>query len=178
MAENLNANAQSLNEATFDGDSVAGSSKDMRSLYAGGMTIRGSLRRRLRSAAIEAAENAVLAANERFYAAFEARDIDAMSSLWSHEDQVICTHPGWSTLRGWAAIASSWFALFQGPAAIQFILTDVHAVVVGEVAWVSLDENVIGRQLGSTVAALNVFVRSAGTWQMVAHHGSSVFERG
>jgi len=128
------------------------------------MTVRGSLRRRLPSAAIEASNAAVLAANERFYAAFEAR--------------VICTHPGWSTLRGWAAIASSWFALFQGPAAIQFILTDVHVTLAGDVGWVSVDENVIGQQLGGTVAALNVFVRSADGWQMVAHHGSSVLERG
>ena len=120
----------------------------------------------------------MLAANERFYAAFEARDMDAMSSLWSHDDHVVCTHPGWSTLRGWAAIASSWFALFQGPAAIQFILTDVHVALAGDVGWVSLDENVIGQQLGGTVAALNVFVRSADGWQMVAHHGSSVLERG
>ncbi|MDQ6697137.1 MAG: nuclear transport factor 2 family protein [Actinomycetota bacterium] len=142
------------------------------------MTIGGRLGRGLRSAAIDASEAAALAVNERFYGAFEARDIDAMSSLWSHDDHVVCTHPGWATLRGWAAIASSWFALFQGPAAIQFILTDVHVAIVGEVAWVSVDENVIGQQLGSTVAALNIFVHSAGSWQMVAHHGSSVIDSG
>lgn len=120
----------------------------------------------------------MLAANERFYAAFEARDIDAMSSLWAHADHVVCTHPGWSTLRGWAAIASSWFALFQGPSAIQFILTDVHVALAGDVAWVSLDENVIGQQLGGTVAALNIFVRASDGWQLVAHHGSSVVDSG
>ena len=103
--------------------------------------------------------------------------MDAMSALWAHDDRVVCTHPGWSTLRGWAAIAASWFALFQGPSPIQFILTDVHVALAGDVAWVSLDENVIGQQLGSTVAALNIFARNAEGWRMVAHHGSSVVEQ-
>ena len=46
-------------------------------------------------------ETAVLEANRAFYAAFEARDIDAMSDVWEHSDRSACTHPGWPTLRGW-----------------------------------------------------------------------------
>ena len=51
----------------------------------------------------EADLEAVLEANQAFYEAFEARDIDAMSELWEHTDRVVCTHPGWATLRGWGA---------------------------------------------------------------------------
>ena len=61
---------------------------------------------------------------------------------------------------------------------IQFILTDVHVAVAGDLAWVSLDENVIGEQLGTTVATLNLFVRAADRWLMVAHHGSAVASSG
>ena len=32
----------------------------------------------------------VLAANRRFYEAFEASDIDAMSDVWVHDDGVVC----------------------------------------------------------------------------------------
>ena len=117
---------------------------------------------------------AVLAANERFYQAFEARDLDAMSEVWDHGARSSCTHPGWSVLHGWAAIAASWFALFQGPASLQFILTDQQAEVHHDVAWVTVDENVIGPGVGGTVAALNLFVRTDDGWRMVAHHGSSV----
>ena len=60
---------------------------------------------------------AVRAANRRYYDAFEARDLDAMSDVWHHDDDVVCTHPGWKTLHGWGAVAGSWFALFGGPAA-------------------------------------------------------------
>jgi ketosteroid isomerase-like protein len=117
---------------------------------------------------------AVLAANQRFYEAFEASDIDAMSDVWSHGAEVACTHPGWATLHGWGEISSSWFALFQQPSPLQFILTAVTPVVVGEAAWVTLDENLIGPGAGRTVAALNVFRLVDGKWLMVCHHGSPV----
>jgi hypothetical protein len=57
---------------------------------------------------------------------------------------------------------------------LQFILTDAHAEVVGDLAWVSVDENLLGDQGGATVAALNLFVRAGGRWRMVGHHGSPV----
>jgi ketosteroid isomerase-like protein len=112
--------------------------------------------------------------NQAFYEAFEARDLDAMSDIWEHSDRVSCTHPGWSVLRGWGAVAASWLAMFQGPQQIQFILTDEHVEVDGDLGWVTVDENIIGDQTGSTVSALNVFVRGEGGWRLVAHHGSAV----
>ena len=96
-----------------------------------------------------------------------------MSEIWDHGDDVVCTHPGWTTLHGWASVAASWFALFQG-SMTQFILTNEVVAVVGDAAWVTVDENVIAELGGGTVAALNVFVRGDDGWHMVAHHGSSV----
>ncbi len=119
----------------------------------------------------------VLAANDAFYAAFEQRDLDAMSDVWRHDDDVVCTHPGWATLRGWAAVSASWFALFQGDQPMQFILTEVRATVRGDAAWVSLDENLIAGAQAQTVAALNVFERVDGTWRMAVHHGSGIVAR-
>ena len=112
--------------------------------------------------------------NHAFYEAFEARDLDAMSDIWEHSARVSCTHPGWAVLRGWGAVAASWLAMFQGPQQIQFILTDEHVEVDGDLGWVTVDENIIGDQTGSTVSALNVFVRGEGGWLLVAHHGSAV----
>ena len=114
----------------------------------------------------------MIAVNRRFYEAFEARDLDAMSEAWEHSDRVACTHPGWQTLHGWGAVSGSWFALFRGPQPLQFILTNERATVAGDVAWVTVDENIIGEDGSGTVAALNVFVRDAGAWHMVVHHGS------
>lgn len=133
---------------------------------------------------------AVRAAHGAFYEAFEARDMDAMSEVWEHSDRVVCTHPGWRTLRGWGAVSGSWFALFGGSNPLQFILTEEVIVVDGDLAWVSVDENLIGpgqgegpgTELGATVAALNLFRRhhtgGGEHWLLVAHHGSPVAPQG
>ena len=98
-----------------------------------------------------------------------------MSSLWERSDRATCTHPGWATLRSWGKIASSFFALFNNAQHLQFVLTQEHVHVEGDVAWVSVDENLLGDQGGSTVAALNVFARDElGDWRVVCHHGSVV----
>jgi ketosteroid isomerase-like protein len=118
---------------------------------------------------------AVLAANHAFYEAFEACDLDAMSDVWEHSDRAVCTHPGWSTLHGWAGIAASWFALFRNGQSLQFIVTDERVEVLGDAAWVTCDENLLGDGGGGgTVAATNLFVRANGGWRMVGHHGSNV----
>jgi len=117
----------------------------------------------------------VLAANCQYYEAFEAKDLDAMSDLWERSDRALCTHPGWATLEGWGAVASSYFALFQNGQQIQFVITRERVTVVEGAAWVSLDENLLGDQGGVTVAAVNLFVPDAsGGWRMVGHHGSVV----
>ena len=122
--------------------------------------------------------DAVLEANGRFYAAFEARDLDAMSDLWAHDDDTVCVHPGWSPLRGWSAIGASWAALFDGPQQLQFIVTDEQVVVNGDSAWVSCDENLLTTGASGVVAALNMFRRDGDEWRMVVHHGAPVMARG
>ena len=122
-------------------------------------------------------EASVLAANARFYDAFERRDLDAISDAWEHTDRVLCTHPGWPTLVGWARVSGSWMALVTNSQRLQFILTNERVHVAGDAAWVSVDENILDGGESSTVAALNLFVRSASGphgWLLVAHHGSVV----
>ena len=75
-------------------------------------------------ASVPGAEAAVAAANAAYYAAFEARDLDAMAEVWERSDRVPVTHPGWPTLHGWARVAGSWDAIFANTAFIQFVLTD------------------------------------------------------
>ena len=120
-------------------------------------------------------QEGVASANKAFYAAFEARDLDEMSKVWEHSDRIVCTHPGWASLRGWGQVAASFFALFQNSQHLQFILTKEVVGVVGDVGWVSVDENILQATNATTVAALNLFVRGDdGRWRMVAHHASPV----
>lgn len=119
----------------------------------------------------------VLASNEAFYAAHEARDLDEMSRAWAHTDRAVCVHPGWPILRGWDTIEQSWKAIFAGAGRNQFIITNQSTHVVGDMAWVTLEENLVDLGGTAAVAATNVFVRDHGTWQLIAHHGSSINAR-
>lgn len=76
-------------------------------------------------------EEQVAKANRAFYAAFEARDLEAMGEVWECSDRATVTHPGWPTLRSWDRVAESWRAIFANTPYIQFFLTDEEVAVVG-----------------------------------------------
>jgi ketosteroid isomerase-like protein len=141
----------------------------------------------------DADDAGVRAANSAFYAALEARDLDAMADVWEHSDRIVVTHPGWPMLRGWARVAGSWDAIFQNTGYIQFVLTDEQVTIVGDSAWMTLDENILQSAgqteasdalSGSKATTINVFVRGhvsdAGddNWKMVVHHASPVASDG
>lgn len=119
----------------------------------------------------------MLAVNQEFYDAHEQRDLSAMAKVWEHSDRVVCVHPGWTMLRSWPIVEESWRRIFTGPGRNQFIVTNDVVVVDGDVAWVSLDENLVDGAVTGTVAATNVFVRRGDAWRMVLHHGSPVISR-
>ena len=121
------------------------------------------------------AEDAVRAANQAFYDAHEQRDMTAMSELWEQSDRAVCVHPGWPILRGWDAVGGSWARILSGPGRNQFILTNLDISVQGDVAWVTVDENLVDGAATGTVAATNVFCRNDhGAWKLTLHHGSPV----
>jgi ketosteroid isomerase-like protein len=119
-------------------------------------------------------EDEVRAANQAFYDAHEARDLAAMAAVWEQSERAVCTHPGWPILRGWPEIDESWKRIFSGPGRNQFIVTNDVVVVVGDVAWVTLDENLMDRAATGAIAATNVFVRTAEGWKLSVHHGSPI----
>ena len=120
---------------------------------------------------------AVRAANQAFYDAHEGRDLAAMAEVWDHEAGVVCVHPGWPILRGWPDVEESWRRIFGGPGRNQFILTNDEISVAGDVAWVTVDENLVAGAASGTVAATNLFVRRGDRWLLVLHHGSPVAAR-
>ncbi len=97
-----------------------------------------------------------------------------MAEVWERSDRVVCVHPGWPILRTWPVIEESWRQIFTGPGRNQFILTNESVDVVGDVAWMTLDENLVHGGNHGTVAATNLFTRVDGVWRLVAHHGSPV----
>ncbi|TMQ13659.1 MAG: DUF4440 domain-containing protein [Candidatus Rokuibacteriota bacterium] len=120
----------------------------------------------------------VVEANASFYRAFETLDIAEMDRVWAHGEHVQCVHPGWPLLSGWDAVRTSWETIFTNTAEMRFTVSDVHAVVGDEVAWVTCTENILsevaGRVSVTAILATNLFERSAGGWRLVHHHASHV----
>lgn len=135
---------------------------------------RRTASRHLHRRKVDLVPDDVLAANAAFYDAFEQRSLDAMALVWEHSARVVCVHPGWPILRGWTVVEDSWRRIFDGPGRTQFIVTNDAAVVTGDVAWVTLDENMVDRAATGTIAATNLFIRVDDGWKLILHHGSPV----
>lgn len=120
----------------------------------------------------------VLAANESFYRAFEKKDIEAMSKVWSQGTGSLCIHPGSQLLQGWKEIRNSWELIFQNTDYLEIDIEVVSTEVDAEIAYVILNENVLqvsqGRSLKAQSLATNLFQKLAHKWYLVHHHGSPV----
>lgn len=133
--------------------------------------------------------DAVMVANTALYDAFETGDIDLMGALWLGDgaaEEVTCVHPGWAPVHGRSAVLRSWSMIMANTVYIQFVLTDVHVRVNGDVAVVTCGENMLtgmpeapGGDLppgfaGGRAVATNVFRRTAEGWRLWVHHASPV----
>lgn len=121
-------------------------------------------------------EQAVLSANEAFYRAFEKKDIDAMTKVWSNGSGCLCIHPGRKALRGWEDIRDSWESIFRNTSYLELDTEIVSTEVIGDLAYVVLVETVLQvagrRQFKAQSMATNVFERMGQQWYLMHHHGS------
>lgn len=120
----------------------------------------------------------VLDTNKAFYRAFERKDIEAMSSIWSQGIATICVHPGWKVLKGWKDIRYSWEQIFKNTNYLEIEQEIIATEIRGDLAYVVLIENVFqvisGRRTQAQSLATNIFERMGGKWYLVNHHASPV----
>jgi hypothetical protein len=121
-------------------------------------------------------EEALRAANQRFYAAFESLQLAEMESVWAHDEGVECVLPGWDLLIGWEEVRDRWAGIFANTKRVRIALSSVWLRVEGDVGWVACTEHVTTAfEDGfdeATVQATNIFIRREGTWLLAAHHAS------
>jgi ketosteroid isomerase-like protein len=121
---------------------------------------------------------AVLAANQAFYRAFEQKDLDALGSIWLKGENCVCIHPGRPPLKGWDSIAASWREIFDNTESIQLTTETISAGASGNIAYVVLLEKlsqlIQGRSVDVQSIATNVFARTPEAWRLVHRHGSPV----
>ena len=115
-------------------------------------------------------DEAVLHANEAFYAALNAKDVEGMEAVWAQDVPIACIHPGWNVLVGREQVMESWRAILGNPAQPTVVSGGERVQVEGDVAVVVCREMVAGAPL----AATNIFVREAGRWRLLHHHSSAI----
>jgi len=120
----------------------------------------------------------LLAVNQAFYRAFEKRDLDAMSAVWSQGTGSLCVHPGRDALKGWDKIFASWQQIFKHTKYLEIDTDIVRAEVSGNLGYVVLIENLLqvgnDQKLEAQSMATNVFERMAEKWYLIHHHGSPI----
>ena len=119
---------------------------------------------------------AILAANQAFYRAFEKRDIEAIATILSKGIGTVCIHPGRAAIRGFDNIRNSWDVIFKNTSYIEIDLEIITTEFSGDIAYVVLVENLMqvsgGRRIKAQSMATNIFERMGGNWYMIHHHGS------
>lgn len=122
----------------------------------------------------------ILAANKAFYRAFEKKDIEAMSVIWSKGTASLCVHPGRKVIQGWDAIRSSWEQIFNAAQYLEIDIQIISTELNGDIGYVVLVENVLQvvgrRRLQAQSIATNIFARMANQWYLIHHHGSPLIQ--
>jgi ketosteroid isomerase-like protein len=117
-------------------------------------------------------------ANERFYMALNAQDINGMDEVWEAGEAAICVHPGREAIIGYARIRESWAIIFSASGAMSIAAEASRIQLSGDVAWVACIETIslmTDEGLAAAAAqATNIFRRTDGIWRMVVHHASPI----
>ncbi len=113
-------------------------------------------------------KQAVLAANEAFYAAFRAADFEAMDRLWSRRRNVSVFHPNWPGINTRDAVMESWHRILIAGNPPHVSAIDPTVIVTAKTGLVICNEDLGGANLIAT----NVFVLEDGQWRMTNHQAS------
>ena len=123
-------------------------------------------------------QDSAITANEKFYKAFNARDLSAMKEIWSSHQNVTCVHPGWSPLNGFEPIIDSWQGIFKNSGNMDIQISDINMLTSTDLAWVSCVEKLYTIAshgvLASKVFSTNLFALNKGGWKMIMHHASPI----
>ncbi len=114
-------------------------------------------------------EQAVLAVNRAFYAAFRQRDARAMRALWARRSPVACIHPGWPPLTDRTQVLKSWTDILANPSSPQVVCHGEQVLMLGATAAMVLLVEVIEDH---ALSATNILVLEDGEWRLVHHQAS------
>jgi ketosteroid isomerase-like protein len=117
-----------------------------------------------------------LQALAQFYAAFNRRDLQAMSRNWLQSAAVAMDNPLGGITRGWEEIQAVYERIFNGSAKVYVEFYDYTIHTMNDIFYA------VGRERGTlqvgeeqvvlAIRTSRVFQRVGETWKQVHHHGS------
>lgn len=116
-------------------------------------------------------------AEAAFYDALERADLEAMMSVWSEDDEIVCIQPGGARLTGYAAVRDAFRRIFQSSVRLrvrvshQSTLQGPFSAIHSVIQRITVTGEEAAR---APVVATNVYIRSAMGWRMIVHHASPV----
>jgi len=115
------------------------------------------------------------AAESAFYAAFEARSLDAMMAVWASDDSIACIHPLAAPLNGHVAVEAGWRSMFEAAGQFRVQVEVAHEIrETDQVIRIVREHLIIGQEAEPRppILATNVYRREADGWRMVLHHAA------
>ena len=115
------------------------------------------------------------AAESAFYAAFEARNLDAMMAVWANDDSIACIHPMAAPLNGRAAVAAGWHSMFEAAGQFRMQVDVAHEIRnASQVIRIVREYLAVGEETESRppILATNVYRKDGDGWHMMLHHAS------
>lgn len=110
-----------------------------------------------------------------FYAAFAARDIEAMRAVWLDSDQAVCIHPGGPLLRGTEAVMQSWIDILSGASAPEIKHREIQRLAAGDLMIHTVEEAIRpadSDEPPTRLIATNIYRLTPSGWRMLTHHAS------
>lgn len=108
-----------------------------------------------------------------FYDALTKADVDALMTLWSEDDDVVCIHPDGARLTSLANIRESWQQMFGKPTRKKLHVE--HRVACANMmltVYSNVETSTLAGNRVVTVLATHVYTRSAMGWRLVMRHAS------
>ena len=114
-------------------------------------------------------------AEDAFYDAFEAHDLDGMMAVWDSADDIACVLPMSPVLQGRHAVQESWQSIFQHPQPPEVEIHHRQWFESDSLAVHIVEEKVTfpgGPPVQPAMIASNVYRRTDSGWRLVLHQVS------
>jgi ketosteroid isomerase-like protein len=114
-------------------------------------------------------------AETAFYSAFENADLEAMMSVWSNDESIVCIHPHGPRLTGHAEVRDSWRQIMANSPRMIIRIDELNTVMDDGLAIRLVNEHIRtgpSAEPELTILATNVYRRTSDGWRIIVHHAS------